>query len=66
MGPSSKAEFFVNPTRFNYLLEQYKISPNKFIEIINKDRKRDLYDLDRLNRILNKEEKVSKSFLTQF
>lgn len=57
------SKFYVNPVRFNYLLEQYRLSLEDFIEIMNKGRKQDLYDLKRLNRILKKEEEVSKAFL---
>lgn len=66
MSSNSKPEFFINPSRFKYLLDLYRLNLDQFLSLINKDRKRDLFDVERINRILNKDEKVNESFLKRF
>ncbi|PKP60073.1 MAG: hypothetical protein CVT88_03975 [Candidatus Altiarchaeales archaeon HGW-Altiarchaeales-1] len=66
MNPKTHTEFFVNPSRLNYSLDLYKLSKNDLIKLLNSDRKRNVLTLEKLNKILNREESVNKSFLNKF
>jgi len=55
--------FYINPTRLNYILNLYRISKDEFVSLLNKDRKRDILSIEKLNNILEKKEKINVSLL---
>lgn len=58
-----KEKFYINPSRLSYLLDLFDLPKGEFIKLVNKDKKRDLLDIKRLNNILEKKEEVSYNVL---
>ncbi|MBW6461759.1 MAG: ImmA/IrrE family metallo-endopeptidase [DPANN group archaeon] len=56
-------EFEINPLRLQYILDLYRLSNDDFIKLLNSGRKKELLNLDRLNSILTKKEKINISVL---
>ncbi|MDD5290709.1 MAG: ImmA/IrrE family metallo-endopeptidase [Patescibacteria group bacterium] len=55
--------FKINPSRLRYLLDLYKLSKGEFLNLLNRNKKRDVVSLESLNEILDQREKVSESLL---
>ena len=56
-------EFELNPERFNYMLDLFGLTKDEFITRLNEGRKREVLNLNRLNLILQKKEKITYSVL---
>lgn len=63
MSSSKKVEFEINPLRLQYLLDLYKLSKGDFLNLLNNKIKRDIVNMETLNRIFNKKEKVNENIL---
>lgn len=55
--------FFINPERLSYLLDLYKLSIDSFLELLNKNLKRDLITKEGLKDILDKKRGISINYL---
>jgi len=58
-------EFELNPERFNYVLDLFRLTKDEFISRLNDGRKREVLNLNELNDILNKKAKIKLSVLTK-
>ena len=56
-------EFELNPDRFNYVLDLFRLTKDEFISRLNEGRKREVLNLNELNDILNKKAKIKISLL---
>ena len=56
-------EFELNPDRFNYVLDLFRLTKDEFISRLNEGRKREVLTLNELNDILNKKAKIKISLL---
>jgi len=56
-------EFELNPERFNYVLDLFRLTKDEFISRLNDGRKREVLNLNELNDILNKKAKIKLSVL---
>jgi len=63
MVKSDDVFFEINPNRFNYILELFKLSKDEFIALMNNGRKKDILRIEKLNNILEKKETINISFL---
>lgn len=59
MNKEKDLEFEINPARLKYILELYNVSEKELIFLLNDGRKKELLNVEKLNKILEKKEKVS-------
>jgi Zn-dependent peptidase ImmA (M78 family) len=63
IGTGGGLKFEINPARLNYILELYGLPQDEFVAYMNQGSKKEVLTIDKLSKILNKEEKVNPAFL---
>jgi Zn-dependent peptidase ImmA (M78 family) len=58
-----KLQFYINSTRFKYLLDLYKLSKEEFILLFNRNKINNQINIDTLNKILDNKLAINEDFL---